>query len=269
MTDAQGPTKEKDHSIRSISRCIAVLQAVNRGSGLTLTEIAHSAAIPHPTATRIIKTLIDEGLIEQEPARKRYRPTALVQTLSCGFQNHDRLVVVARPHIMALTQKFDWPVSLVTRVGQAMVVRDSTSTMTSLTFSNYYPGWQVPLLPSASGRVYFAFAPPEEQTGLLKQYRASGQGVDQLTLRSFESGEAAHKIREQGYAATARNYYSANPGKTSSIAVPLFEGDRLVGSIALIFFSSAMSMTDAIQRLLAPIKETADAIGRDLLETGH
>lgn len=259
------PAKEKDHSIRAIARCIAVLQAINRGSGLTLTEIAHSAAIPHPTATRIIKTLIDEGLIEQEPARKRYRPTALVQTLSCGFQNHDRLVVAARPHIMRLTQQFDWPVSLATRVGQAMVVRDSTSTITSLTFNNYYPGWQVPLLPSASGRAYFAYAPADEQAELLKQYRTSGQGIDSLTLRDFESGDAVRKIREQGYAAVARNHYSANPGKTSSIAVPLFEGERLVGSLALIFFASAMSMTDAIQRLLPPLRDTAAAISRDLI----
>lgn len=262
-------TRDKDHSIRSIARCIAVLQAINRGSGLTLTEIARSAAIPHPTATRIIKTLIDEGLIEQEPARKRYRPTALVQTLSCGFQNHDRLVVVARPHIMRLTQQFNWPVSLATRVGQAMVVRDSTSTITSLTFNNYYPGWQVPLLPSASGRAYFSFAPQSEQAELLKQYRATGQGIDPLTLRTFESGEAQRKIREQGYAAVARNHYSANPGKTSSIAVPLFEGDRLVGSLAMIFFANAMSMTDAIERLLPPLRMTAETIGGNLLATAE
>ena len=131
---------DKSHSIRSITRCIAVLQAVNRGDGVTLSEIARSAQIPHPTATRIIRTLIDQGLIEQENARKRYHPTALVQTLSCGFQNDDRLVGIARAHITRLTKEYDWPVSLVTRVGSNMVVRDSTSTMTSLTFNNYYPG---------------------------------------------------------------------------------------------------------------------------------
>jgi IclR family transcriptional regulator, mhp operon transcriptional activator len=257
---------EKDGSIRAISRSIAVLQAINRNGALSLTEIARSAEIPHPTATRIVRTLIDEGLIEQEPTRKRYRPTALIQTLSCGFQNHDRLVTTARPHIVKLTQQIDWPISVVTRVGQAMVVRDSTSTMTSLTFSNYYPGWQVPLLPSASGRVYFAHASAEEQQELLKQYRQKQQGIDPLTLREFESGDAVEKIRAQGYAAVTRTHYSANPGKTSSIAVPLFEGETLLGALAMVFFANAVSVPDAIKRFLGPLRDTAQQIGREMTE---
>jgi IclR family mhp operon transcriptional activator len=258
---------EKDGSIRAISRAIAVLQAINRQGALSLTEIARSAEIPHPTATRIVRTLIDEGLIEQEPSRKRYRPTALIQTLSCGFQNHDRLVTIARPHIVRLTRMIDWPISVVTRVGQAMVVRDSTSTLTSLTFSNYYPGWQVPLLPSASGRVYFAHASAEEQQELLKQYRQNQQGIDPLTLREFESGAAVVKIREQGYAAVSRTHYSANPGRTSSIALPLFEGDALLGSLAMVFFANAVSVPDAIKRFLAPLRETAAQISREMSES--
>lgn len=255
---------EKDYSIRAITRCIAVLQAINRGGALSLTQIAQSADIPHPTATRIVRTLVGEGLIEQEPSRKRYRPTALIQTLSCGFQNHDKLVSTARPHITRLTQRIDWPISVVTRVGRAMVVRDSTSTQTSLTFSNYYPGWQVPILPSASGRVYFAYASPEEQQDLLKYYRLNAQGLDSLMLREFESGEAVAKIREQGYAAVSRTHYSANPGRTSSIAVPLFEGDTLIGALTLVFFANAVPISDAIRRFLGPLREVADVIGREM-----
>lgn len=253
-------------SIRAISRAIAVLQAINRWGALSLTEIARNAKIPHPTATRIVRTLIDEGLIEQEPSRKRYRPTALIQTLSCGFQNHDRLVTISRPHIVRLTRQIDWPISVVTRVGQAMVVRDSTSALTSLTFNNYYPGWQVPLLPSASGRVYFAHASPDEQQELLKQYRHNQQGIDQLTLREFESGSAVAKIRAQGYAAVTRTPYSANPGKTSSIAVPLFEREVLIGSLAMVFFANALSVPDAIDRFLTPLRETASQISREMSE---
>lgn len=241
-----------------------MLQAINRNGSLTLTQIARSADLPYPTATRIVRTLIDEGLIEQEPSRKRYRPTALVQTLSCGFQNHDRLVSTARPHIVALTRLVDWPVSVVTRVGQAMMVRDSTSAMTSLTFNNYYPGWQVPLLASASGRVYFAHASAEEREDLLKNYRSDSPSFDVLTLREFRDGTMAEDIRAKGYAAVARTGYSANPGKTSSLAVPLFENDALLGSLAIVFFATAVSVDAATQRLLGPLQQAADAIRADL-----
>ena len=255
---------ERDGSIRSISRAIAVLQAINRNGALTLTEIADLAVIPHPTATRIVRTLLEERLIEREPSRKRYRPTALIQSLSCGFQNHDLLVTISRPHIAALTRLIDWPISVVTRVGQSMVVRESTSALTSLTFTNYYPGWQVPLLPSSSGRVYFAFASPDEQEELLKAYRVDQRGIDNLTLREFESGEATAKIRQQGYATATRTQYSANPGKTSSIAVPIFQNERLLGALTMVFFANALSIPDAIRRFLQPLRDCAETIGSEM-----
>src|SRR3546814_8763270 len=83
-----GSDLERGIPIRSISRAIAVLQAINRGGSLTMMEIARASAVPYPTACRIVQTLLHEGLVERESARKRYQPTALVQTLAHGFQGH-------------------------------------------------------------------------------------------------------------------------------------------------------------------------------------
>lgn len=242
-------------SIRSIVRSIQVLQAINRFGSLTLSEIAQHADIPYPTAMRILRTLQEQGLIEREPSRKRYRPTALVQTLSCGYQNYDRLVTTARPHIVELTRTLGWPVSIATRVGQAMVVRDSTSSLTTLTFNNYYPGWQVPLLTSASGRVYLAHAEEDEREVLLEPLDA--QEASQFMI-NFD------QIRKQGYAAVTRTAYSANPGMTSSIAVPLFEEGTLLGALALVFFAKAISINEAIDRFLGPLQKTAQAIDDEM-----
>ena len=255
--------RDKD-VIRSLSRSIQVIQAINRHGSLGLTEISRAADIPYPTAYRIVNTLMEEGLVEREPTRKRYRPTALIQTLSCGFQNHDRLVGIARPLIGAFTHDFHWPLSVVTRVGNKMVVRDSTSTQTTLTFNNYYPGWQVPLLASASGQAYFSFASQAEQQELLFQSRSRQQMLDAVILKDFESGKAQQRIRDLGYAAVARTPYSANPGKTSSIAVPIFEGDTLLGSLALVYFANAMPLSEAIDNYLEPMLEVSRSISEGL-----
>ncbi|MEL7030280.1 MAG: helix-turn-helix domain-containing protein, partial [Pseudomonadota bacterium] len=132
---------EKGVPIRAISRGLAALQAINRNKSLSMMEVAQAAEVPYPTACRIVQTLVYEGLIEREPHRKRYRPTALVHTLSSGHQNEDDLVKAARPHLIELTRKVSWPVSLTTRVGATMMVRDSTHALTSLTFHNYDPGY--------------------------------------------------------------------------------------------------------------------------------
>lgn len=256
-----GPDTGRDRNmIQSLSRAIGVLQVINRHGSLGLTQIAEAVDIPYPTASRIVNTLMAEGLLEREPARKRYRPTALIQTLSCGFQNHDQLINVARPLISAFTHAHHWPLTVVTRVGSKMVVRDSTSTQTSLTFNNYYPGWQVPLIASASGQVYFSYASDEEQEDLLRQSQARAESHDALLLADFESGAAQARIRKQGYAAVSRTPYSANPGRTSSFAIPLRDGDRLLGSLAMVYFANAMTPADAIARFLGPLRAVAEGI---------
>jgi IclR family mhp operon transcriptional activator len=249
--------------IRSLIRSIHVIQAINVHGSLGITEIAKCAGIPFPTAYRIVNTLLREGLIEREPSRKHYRPTALIQTLASGFQNHDRLVSIARPAMMAFTDQHHWPLTLVTRVGNKMVVRYSTNDRTTLTFNNYYPGWQVPLLSSASGQVYLAFAQDRIRGNLLGQFQ-SVSGHDAFTLQDFQDGAAIRKIQENGFAAVSKTYYSANPGKTSSLAVPLFQGDELVGSLAMVFFTSAMPLSKAIADFFGPLGDVAAQINQSL-----
>jgi IclR family mhp operon transcriptional activator len=257
---------DQDSSIRSISRALGVLRAINRSGSLTLTEIAKAVEVPYATALRIVRALMTEGVVEREPDRKRYRPTALVQSLAYGFQNHDKLVLTARPHIIALTQEVYWPISIVNRVGNSMVVRDSTSTQTPLTFNHYYPGWQVPLTVSASGRAYLAHSPPPVRKELIEYFRADASSAELATLTAFEEGGEAEKIVAQGYAAAARTGYSANPGKTSSLAVPLFIGEELSGTVTLVFFAAAMPLADAVARFIGPMKKCAQRIGADMLK---
>ena len=260
---------EKGVPIRSISRAIAVVQAVNRHGSLTLMEIANKAEVPYPTACRIVQTLLMEGMIEREPARKRYRPTALVHTLSYGFQSPDELVGASRPHIIELTKKVGWPVAITVRVGQSMMVRDSTHALTSLTLTIYYPGWTLPILECASGRAYLAFMPEEERQVVLKGLAATQppQRSSLDTLSLFQSGFLIKEIQGAGYATKGRNPFTANPGKTSSIAVPLFQAGRLVGAMTLIFFASAKKMDDAVKLFAPELKATAEAIGLTLAET--
>jgi IclR family mhp operon transcriptional activator len=69
------------------------------------------------------------------------------------------------------------------------------------------------------------------------------------------------RIREQGYATAARNAYSASPRRTSSVAVPLFQDDSLLGSLTMVFFSAAMPLNEAVERFVPSLRDTAEAIG--------
>jgi IclR family mhp operon transcriptional activator len=256
---------EKGVPIRAISRSIAVLQEINRAGDLSLMEIARRAKVPYPTACRIVQTLIHENLIEREPTRKHYRPTALVQSLSNGYRLENRLIAVARRHIVSLTRLHGWPVSLTTRVGLSMVIRDSTHALTSQTFNNYHPGYTLPILECAAGKAYLAYADPDERDMIIRGIRESGEKWDDLTMRLLETGALTEDIRQVGYAVKGRNRYTETPGKTSSIARPVFGTEGVVGCIVLIFFSSAMKIGDAVAKYDDDLRRAADAISHDLI----
>ncbi len=256
--------EDKDGSIRAISRGLRVLQAINRGGSITMMQICRQAEIPYPTACRVIETLIKEGMVEREPARKRYRATALVRTLSVGFQDEDALVAVARPHIVALCHKHGWPISIATRVGHSMMVRDSTHKLTSLTFHYYAPGYTLPIIECSTGKAYLAFCDEDERASILSGLKRIDGPAERLAGLLLHDDTMLSAIRAKGYAMQARNSYTAVPGKTSSIAVPLFKGEQICGSLALIFFAAAMPMARAETMFADDLRATADAISADL-----
>jgi len=257
-------TMEKGVPIRAITRGLSVLQAVNRGGSITMMEIARTSQVPYPTACRIVQTLLHEGMIEREPARKRYRATALVQSLASGYHDDSKLVEIARPHIEALTDKLLWPISITSRVGAHMMVRDSTHTRTSLTLNNYYPGFTLPIMECSSGKAYMAFCSDAEREHLLEGLRTIEGAAEKMATLLLSNDNLLREVRSQGYATQSRNAYTANPGKTSSIAVPLFRGDEVAGAITIIFFSVAMPMEKAVAQFLSPVTDTARAISAEL-----
>lgn len=266
-TKPEGDTDQqddKDGSIRAISRGLRVLQVINRSGSLSMMQICRQAEIPYPTACRIIETLIKEGMVEREPARKRYRATAMVRTLSIGFQDEDALVAVARPFIVDLCKKHGWPISVATRVGHSMMVRDSTHKLTSLTFHYYAPGYTLPIIECSTGKAYLAFCDAEERKAILSGMKHLDGPAERLAVLLTQDDTMLMAIRNKGYAVQARNAYTVVPGKTSSIAVPLFKGEQICGALALIFFAAAMPMAQAEALFVDDLRATADAISAAL-----
>jgi len=258
--------KSKEQPIRSVTRALHVLQAINRHGALTMTQISRAVNLPYPTTCRVVYTLLSEGVIERETSRKYYRPTALSQSLSCGYQPRVRLVAIARRHIEKLTKETGWPVSLASRVGAVMVIQDSTHSLTTLTFSDYHPGYSLPILSSASGMAYLAFTDAEERHDIIEQVKRSSIDDDDMSLISQTQDNHFDMIKEDGYASFIRNPHTKDPGKTSSIAVPLYHNDKVVGSMTLIFFSTSLRVTEAYDKYRDQIIEAQNNINRDLVE---
>lgn len=105
-------------------RGLEVLQVINRAGSTRLKDISAITGLPYPTVCRIVDTLEEAGMIERDSSRRNYRPTALVRTLSVGFQEDEYLVTKARKHIETLCSDVGWPITIATRVGDLMMIRN-------------------------------------------------------------------------------------------------------------------------------------------------
>lgn len=257
----------KKSSIRSISRALRVLQAINRHGYLNLSEISDITEIPYSTAWRIVSTLEQESIIERGgTSSKYYRATALAQSLSSGYQAQSRLVAIARPHIVKLTNEIGWPVCILSRVGPNMVVQDTTHELTSLTFSEYHPGYSIPIGSSASGKAYLAFIDPKKRKHIIEQIKRTSFDGTSENLTTGLQDIHFKMILEDGYASFIRNPHTKDPGKRSSIAVPLYRDEMLVGVLTLLFFSTTMKVVEAFKQYEKQIFEAQTSINRDLVE---
>jgi len=256
-------------SIRAIGRGLKVLQVINQHRSLSMMSIAKLCDLPYPTACRIVETLIEEQMIERESARKFYRPTALVKTLSAGFQEDDALAQVSRRHIVNLTREVRWPVTLCTRVGMSMMIRDSTHAIAPFTLNIYHPGFTIPLLESSSGKVYLAFSREDDQNAILDHVRRTNVPNAERVVPRLQA--ALEDIRTKGYSIQERIRHTANPGKTSAISVPIMGDGPCEATVTLAFFSSSMTLPRAVETYIPSIKQAACLIAQDMAELrlGH
>jgi IclR family mhp operon transcriptional activator len=235
---------EKGVPIRTVSRSVAVLKMINRQSAVSLMEISRATHLPYPTAYRIVQTLVHEGLIECEPTRKRYRVTRQARNLSRGYNGQDDLVAVARPFIVDLTLRFDWPVTVTIGVGGNVMIRDSTYEMSALAFNRYYPGYTIPILECAAGHVHLAHMSERDRLTLLDALREEDGCAD--TLASLRSGEWLNPILDGGFAHHERSVGTANPGKTSSLAAPILRNGKEEAQLTLSYFSAELLPEQAV-----------------------
>ena len=259
---------ENGQPMRSVSRAIAALRAINQFGLLTMMEISKASGVPYATAIRIVQTLLAEGLIEHVPVGNRYRATAMVQTLATGFQQDDRLISVARPHLVSLTKTTGSPISIWIRVGSNMILRHCTHANASLTLRQCHRGCTLPILNSAAGKLSLAFATQHERRRILQTVRL-GQQSDPEFQTFADLCQSLKNAFSDGYAVQVGNRSTLALTETASISVPIMSAGCFAAAMTMMFFTNAITPETAIGTYLADLRATAAMIGHELIGLGQ
>jgi IclR family mhp operon transcriptional activator len=237
--------------VNVVVRALQVLRALNRQPVSTLDALHKQTAIPKPTIVRLLQTLEAEGLVRRAPQYGAYYLTSEVTALASGWHHEPRIVQASSGIADALTQDLKWPVSVAVPDGDAMVVRYSTIPHSPLSFFHSTINMRLSLVTQALGRAYLAFCEPQEQDALVELVSRSGrEPFSPAELRAMLT-----EVRTRGYALRDPR---VRP-ESSTIAVPIFEDQRVVATIGLTWFSSALTVDQAIERFLGPLQQAARA----------
>lgn len=245
--------------VRSVQRAFLVLRAMNERPVWSLQALAQRTGLAKSTLHRTLTALQQEHYVRShEGMYGFYQLTSAVTELSKGVVQHSRLVDVAAPILISTTKRIKWPLSLATVNGCELRVDFCTMPYSPYAIRPSSYGRRYSVFDSALGRAYFSFCGQEERRILYDLHCAD---------RPQEARPSAAELRRLIRETRARGYglrRGQKDSESSALAVPIFAGDYLLGTMAYSTFSR--TLTDPfIGKFLPLLHATSKRIGQEWL----
>lgn len=262
MARRAAPATEPADGAQSVRRALAVLRLVAAGQdrGVRLTDVAAMSGLARPTVHRLLKVLMDETAVEQDPATRRYRIGNEITLLGLARPGGVSVRAVAEPYLASLAADIGDTAFLSVRHGADSVSIARHLGSHPIQVLSIEVGARRPLGASVSGIALLSGLPPDEAAALTARnekrlQQAAGRGVkDVLAL--------ADACRRQGYTYAAKGVM---PG-TAAVAVPLRDGKGAVVAAISVSTLAERLPRDRVRGLVAAMQEQAARITRRLGE---
>ena len=206
---------------------------------------------------RLLETLEEEGYVARSASDNRFRVTKLVMSLSVGYNAANSISQVTGPVIVELSQRFIWPFDMSVRDDTMMVVQESTHPRSPLTDDRRVIGRRLPIFEPQPVAVSLHIAPQRSAMHILHQIRSAPHPEDVYHLREPALMRMLEETVKRGYSTRYSERYNPH---TSSIAVPIFSGTTLLGSMAVIWITKALTLAEGIDQFLGSMQEAAKRI---------
>lgn len=156
-----------DPTVRSVRRAFAILRSFGPSDlGLPLGEVARRSNLDKATTRRILRTLINERLIEQRHPNRDYSLALGVLSLSAGATPADELRRRAQPLLASVAETTGaTSFILISHDGAAMCIETRAGDMAAPPPVSV--GKRLPFNISPAPRILLAFMPAEQRARLL------------------------------------------------------------------------------------------------------
>lgn len=254
----RGTTSQHKRSyppVQSVRRAFFVLTTLNRLRIASIGALHEATGLPKSTIVRILDTLIADDYVIRDNLCGGYRVTHKVRGLDAGYDGIAEVLEASRPFAVDLTERIKWPVGIGVLDGDAMAVHFWTGPISPWVHANTLLGNRPPIVTSAMGRAWLAFCPEDERDRIIARLRDSRASFGEAEEAQFRVLLA--RTRAAGYAQRAPN---TEPRRNTTIALPIRHHGRVLASITVSFFTSAVPARDVADNVIAPLRETVARI---------
>lgn len=262
----------KVKSIQSLARGLEVLRLLQTSQALSLSDLHRLSGIPKASLLRILRTLMESGMVWQRMADRAYVPSVTLADLAARMDSEQALVEVASPILAELSERIQWPsVLAVPRLSHMEVLE----TNASRTYFDDIPlgpvGFRVNMLRSASGRAYLAACDPALREGILETLRRSTHRGDRHAHEPAYIESLLAECQAQGFALRDPDFGGhfdlgrdlVDDGR-ESLGVAIQLEHVVPGAINITWSKRALSRDQALALFAEPAKQAASDIAAAL-----
>ncbi|CAN5623685.1 IclR family transcriptional regulator [soil metagenome] len=251
------PVKSKSSAVQSVDRAITVMELLSSQGWSGVTEVANELDIHKSTAYRLLATLRDRGLVEQDTASEKYRLGFGMVLLASSVTADLDIVRYARPLCERLSDETEETVTVTAiEEDEAVIIHQSVSTTSMMSVD--WSGWHTPLHASAAGKVLLAYMTEEQRRHILRKplEALTDHTITDRTVLKEQLGE----IRNTGYGFIVEEL---EVGMTA-VGVPIRTADGTVIASVAVSGPVFRLPAESVPEMGELVKKTAAEISRSL-----
>ncbi len=181
--------------IQSVERAVRILQCFETDRQLGITQIARKTQLTKSTAFGLVSTLVETGLLEQDPATSQYRLGPELFRLGSRVDTDGRQLIAAE--LATLCEHLEETVNYMRPVGSDIVYLVKKESPHSMRICTTI-GQRLPMYCTAGGKAILARLPREEQDRIIDGFRFLSYTDNTITDPDALRRELA-EVQQSGY----------------------------------------------------------------------
>jgi DNA-binding IclR family transcriptional regulator len=245
------------NKVQSLDRALEILKLLGSEPEMRVTDLARRLEVHKSTVFRLLATLQEHGLVEQNPSTERYRLGYGLVRLAGSVVAELDLARTSRPVLEELASRTGETVNLAILQGD-QVVNIEQIAAPNLVVNVNWVGKQTPLHATSNGKVLLAHLAPDDRHRLL------GHALPRLTARTITEPRVLEKqltrVLEEGYAFTLEELEVG----LNAVAAPVFAPDGRVLAAVSVAGPAYRVTPQRLTGLGEMTKDAGEAISRRL-----